>query len=122
MDTKDKSFLLFGAIISLFGFMGTMVFLNYNEKNTPNNSIVCECDSLKNVIDSLQSDIRILEDGFDEKEKRYSDVINEYEIGVSYLKDYHPNAYQDFHRIIGMKEHYSRDLDRENKKRLQSYK
>jgi hypothetical protein len=79
-------------------------------------------DSLKNVIDSLQSDIRILEDGFDKKEARYSNVIGEYEIGLSYLKDYHPAAYRDFNRIIGMRERYSIELERENKKRLNQYK
>ncbi len=75
-------------------------------------------DSLQNVIGNLQSEIHILEDGFDTKEHRYEDVIGEYEIGISYLKDYHPNAYKDFHRIIGMKERYSAELDRDNNKRL----
>jgi hypothetical protein len=75
-------------------------------------------DSLNNVIDSLQTEIFMLEDGFDSKEHRYEDIINEYQLGLSYLKDYHPEAYKDFHRIIGMKENYSRELERENGKRL----
>jgi hypothetical protein len=75
-------------------------------------------DSLNNVIDSLQTEIFMLEDGFDSKEHRYEDIINEYQLGLSYLKDYHPKAYNDFHRIIGMKENYSRELERENGKRL----
>jgi hypothetical protein len=75
-------------------------------------------DSLNNVIDSLQTEIFMLEDGFDSKEHRYEDIINEYQIGLSYLKDYHPDAYKDFHRIIGMKENYSHELERENGKRL----
>lgn len=79
-------------------------------------------DSLQNVIDSLQTDITILENGFDSKEHRYEDVIFEYELGLSYLKDYHPTAYKDFHRIIGMKEKYSHELNRENTKRLNQYK
>jgi hypothetical protein len=78
-------------------------------------------DSLQIVIDSLQNEIVILQDGFDTKEHRYEDVIFEYEMGLSYLKDYHPAAYKDFHRIIGMKERYSVELDRENKKRLKVY-
>jgi len=78
-------------------------------------------DSLQNVIDSLQTEIFYLEDGFDTKEHRYEDVIFEYELGLSYLKDYHPKAYKDFHRIIGMKERYSKELDRENQKILKSY-
>jgi len=84
----------------------------------PPTTIECKADSLQSVIDSLQTDIKILEDGFDAKERRYEDVIGEYEIGMSYLQDYHPSAYKDFHRIIGMRERYSRALDKENKQRL----
>jgi hypothetical protein len=79
-------------------------------------------DSLQNVIDSLQTEIIMLEDGFDAKEHRYEDVIFEYELGLSYLKDYHPRAYKDFHRIIGMRERYTTELNRENTKRLNQYK
>ena len=79
-------------------------------------------DSLQSVIDSLQIEIVMLEDGFDSKEHRYEDTIFEYELGLSYLKDYHPSAYRDFHRIIGMKERYSHELNRENSKRLNQYK
>jgi hypothetical protein len=71
-------------------------------------------DSLQNVIGNLQSDIKMLEDGFDTKEHRYEDILLDYEIGLSYLKDYHPIAYKDFHRIIGMRERYSHELEREN--------
>ena len=85
-------------------------------------SIEYKIDSLNNVIDSLQTEIFMLEDGFDFKEHRYEDVIFEYELGLSYLKDYHPNAYKDFHRIIGMRERYSHELKRENTKRLNQYK
>ena len=77
-----------------------------------------QIDSLRNVIDSLQTELKFQADGFDAKENRYEDIISEYEIGLSYLKDYHPKAYKDFHRIIGMRERYSRELDRENKQRL----
>ena len=80
-----------------------------------------QVDSLKNVIDSLQTELKFQADGFDSRETRYEDVISEYEIGLSYLKDYHPKAYKDFHRIIGMRERYSRKLDRENKQRLKPY-
>jgi|694.fasta_scaffold65814_11 hypothetical protein len=79
----------------------------------------CNEDSLRNVITQLRIDNQNEEDGWDKKEHRYEDVLFEYELGISYLKDYHPKAYQDFHRIIGMKERYSNELERENKKRLQ---
>lgn len=85
-------------------------------------SVEYKIDSLNNMIDSLQTEIFYLEDGFDFKEHRYEDVIFEYELGLSYLKDYHPNAYKDFHRIIGMKERYSNELKKENIKRLNQYK
>lgn len=79
----------------------------------------CNEDSLRNVITQLRIDNENEEDGWDKKEHRYEDVLFEYELGISYLKDYHPKAYQDFHRIIGMKGRYSYELERENKKRLQ---
>ena len=85
-------------------------------------TIECKADSLQNVIFSLQSDIKMLEDGFDSREHRYEDVLLDYEIGLSYLKDYHPEAYKDFHRIIGMRDRYSAELNRENSKRLNQYK
>jgi hypothetical protein len=75
-------------------------------------------DSLHNVIGNLQSDIKILEEGFDSREHRYEDVLLDYEIGLSYLKDYHPTAYKDFHRIVGMRERYSHELEKENIKHL----
>jgi hypothetical protein len=75
-------------------------------------------DSLNSVVDSLQMEIFSLEDGFDYKEHRYEEVLFEYEFGISYLKDYHPKAYRDFHRIIAHKERYSHEIERENSKRL----
>jgi hypothetical protein len=77
-------------------------------------------DSLIVANDSLQTEIFMLEDGFDSKEHRYEDIIFEYELGMSYLKDYHPKAYKDFHRIIGMRERFTAELERENSKRLKS--
>jgi len=79
-------------------------------------------DSLQTKIDSLNSEIEIMENDFDSKEHRYEDIIGEYEIGLSYLKDYHPTAYKDFHRIIGMKERFSKELERENSKILNQHK
>jgi len=75
-------------------------------------------DSLARVVDSLQIEIVSLEDGFDYKEHRYDDVIFQYELGLSYLKDYHQNAYRDFHRFLAHKERYSKKDERENNKLL----
>lgn len=79
-------------------------------------------DSLQNVVDSLQTEIFAVEDGCDYREHRMEEVLFEYDFGLSYLKDYHPNAYKDFHRIIGHKEDYSHQIERENNKRLKKYK
>ena len=117
MEYKNKV-LLYGCICVAF-IISYGYVKDLNERQAPlPETTSCKEDSLHNVIDSLQTEIFYLEDGFDDKEHRYESVISEYEIGLSYLKDYHPTAYKDFHRIIGMKEQYSHQLDRENKKRL----
>ena len=106
---------ILGAILFQFIFW-TLI----KPTDTPSELITTECkaDSLQNVIGNLQSDIKMLEDGFDSREHRYEDVLFEYELGLSYLKDYHPTAYKDFHRIVGMRERYSHELERENIKNL----
>ena len=109
--------------LNIIGFITIVVFAFYTCTNStiiePIKATTSKSDSLQNVIDSLQVELEQQAEGFDNKERRYEDVLFEYELGISYLKDYHPKAYQDFHRIIGMKERYSNELERENKKRLQ---
>ena len=111
-------FLLIGGIIAVGLSMNArdkpVVAMSRENYEIKNHTI----DSLNKVVDSLQTEIFTLEDGFDFKEHRYEDVLFEYELGISYLKDYHPKAYKDFHRIIGHKERYSHELERENIKRL----
>ena len=114
------------SVVLVIAIIGIAYGLSTNESEKPIVAMSREnyqiqthtIDSLKNVVDSLQSEIFIVEDGCDYREHRYQDVIDEYELGMSYLEDYHPNAYKDFHRIIGMKERYSKELDRENQKKL----
>ena len=107
-----------GLLAFTIGFIGFQLLFHLVIK--PNNIVLepvtteCKVDSLQNVIGNLQSDIKILEDGFDSREHRYEDVISDYEMGLSYLKYYHPLAYKDFHRIVGMRERYSHELEREN--------
>lgn len=119
------NFLRYWPVILLFSILILAIGLsmNHNKENitkAEQSYLVKleQVDSLRNVIDSLQTELKFQSDGFDSRESRYEDVISEYEIGLSYLKDYHPKAYKDFHRIIGMRERYSRELDRENKQRL----
>jgi hypothetical protein len=123
MDTNTKLKITLFAIL-VVGIV--VVGLSMNQRDKPVVALSKEnyenkirtIDSLNNVVDSLQLEIFNLEDGFDSKEHRYEDVLFEYELGISYLKDYHPKAYKDFHRIIGMRERYSAELERENSKRL----
>jgi hypothetical protein len=113
--------------ILVIGFIAVGLSMNHSKVNITKAeesylTSLQKQDSLKNVIDSLQTEIFVLEDGCDYKEHRYENVIDEYEMGMDYLKYYHPVAYKDFHRIIGMKERYSAELNRENTKRLNQYK
>jgi len=84
---------------------------------TPNTN-VCKEDSLQNVINQLQIDFENEENSWDNKQRRYEQVLFEYEFGLEHLKNYHTDAYKEFHRIIGYKESYSHEIERENKNRL----
>jgi hypothetical protein len=128
MDIDKISKIVLGTILIVGIIAVTIVSIGFsmNNKDKPVVAMSGEnyeiqtrtIDSLQNVIGNLQSDIKILEEGYDSREHRYEDVISDYEIGLSYLKDYHPTAYKDFHRIVGMREKYSFELERENKNRL----
>lgn len=78
----------------------------------------CSDDSLQKVINQMEVDLEGEEIGWDTKERRYEEIIFEYEYGIDHLKNYHPEAYRDFHRIISHRESYSREDEKENKKRL----
>jgi hypothetical protein len=94
---------------------------NYNQFNVPLVEMSsCKEDSLRRVISDLQIEIENEEDGWDKKEKRYEQTLFEYEMGLEHLKHYHLTAYKEFHRIIGYKENYSHEVERENKKRLKN--
>jgi len=118
MDNKDAVIRLLAGFIIIMVLLNMALYKPHDLKAPQPINNTCNVDSLQSVINDLQSDLKLQEDGFDNKEHRYEDVINEYQLGLSYLKDYHPKAYQDFHRIIGMKERYSFELERDNKKRL----
>lgn len=96
---------------------------NYDKQNTSELTQIhiCKEDSLQQEINRLRAEIKSDEDGWDSKEKRYEDILFEYEYGMEHLKQSHPNAYREFHRIIGYKERYDRETERENKKRLNTF-
>ena len=78
-------------------------------------------DSLTRVVDSLEMEIHSQAQKFDNKEKKYKEILFEYELGIDRIKNYHPKAYEDFHRILAYREDYSREAEIENKKRLNEY-
>lgn len=112
-------------IIVGFFIIATLTIISINK---PHNMIApppldeCKEDSLQNVINQLQIDLENEEDGWDKKEDRYESILFEYELGLDHLKHYHPNAYKEFHRIVGFKENYTHETERENKQRLKSKK
>jgi hypothetical protein len=128
MDTDTRLKITLGAIliVGIIAMAIVSIGFSMNNKDKPVVAMSREnyqiqthtIDSLTRVVDSLQTEIFTIEDGFDFKEHRYEDVVFEYELGLSYLKDYHPKAYKDFHRIIAHKEKYSHEIERENKKTL----
>ena len=121
MENKDRSVLIIGAFVFLFGFILSLIY--FNDKPTPVvTTTICKEDSLQNVINELQMDLKMQSDGFDSKEKRYSEILFEYEYGVDHLKNYQPQAYREFHRILSHKENFSRQDEQDNIKRLETPK
>jgi hypothetical protein len=121
MENKDRSILIMGAIVSLFGVVISLMY--FNDKPTPVvTTTICKEDSLQNVINELQMDLKMQSDGFDSKERRYSEILFEYEYGVDHLKIYQPQAYREFHRILSHKESFNRQDEQDNIKRLESPK
>jgi hypothetical protein len=84
----------------------------------PINTHVCKEDSLNKIVDSLQLNIKMLEDGFDSKERRYEDILFEYELGLNHIEILYPKAFKEFHRVIAHKEYFTHESMHENNKRL----
>jgi hypothetical protein len=118
---ENRNNVLIISLIAVVVLLSWGLTKNFNEHNA---SIVetktCKEDSLKTIIESLKHELEAQDNGFDSKEKRYENILFEYEFGLEHLKNYHPEAYKEFHRIVGYKENYSRETERENKKRLQA--
>ena len=121
MENKDRSVLIIGALVSLFGVFVSLTY--FNDKTIPVvTTTICKEDSLQNVINELQMDLKMQSDGFDSKEKRYSEILFEYEYGLDHLKNYQPQSYREFHRILSHKEIFNRQDEQANIKRLESPK
>jgi hypothetical protein len=116
MENRDTATsLIIGISVIL---LLTIIAVNKPHDMVPPPINISKEDSLQNVINELTIEKEHDEDGWDNKEKRYEQVIFEYELGLDHLKHYHPTAYKEFHRIVGFKENYSHETERENKKRL----
>jgi hypothetical protein len=113
-EVKTWHVLVFTAMIT------AMIFMIYDKPQIAydNFKTNCEDDSLKSVISSLQAE---LEQSYAENDKmrnKYEEIIFEYSYGLEHLKKYDLSSYREFHRIIGYREEYSMETEKENKKRL----
>jgi hypothetical protein len=120
INKKDLLIRVFGGVIIIV--LLTIISIRKPHDMVPPRIDGCKEDSLQNVINQLQIDFENEEDGWDNKEKRYEQILFEYEVGLEHLKNYHTESYKEFHRIIGYKESYSHEVERENKKRLNTPK
>lgn len=118
---KDGVIRILGGVIIIM-LLTIIAFRKPNDMVPPPIHNSCKEDSLIAVINQLEIDIENEEDGWDKKERRYEDVIYEYEFGLEHLKNYRPEAYKEFHRIVGFKEKYNHETERENKQRLKTSK
>ena len=119
---KAVTFFVLGSIIWLILYVSVI-----KPKNTPiveetnTNQLLVENQKLKSENDSLSAELQSQAQRTDFKEKKYKEILFEYELGIDRIKNYHPNAYEDFHRILAYREDYSREAEYENKKRLKDY-
>jgi hypothetical protein len=81
-------------------------------------TIECKTDSLQNVIDSLTSDYEIQREGWENKEKRYENIIFHYQYGLGYIKDYDPATYKKIIRIAMIREDFSYNVEEEFKQQV----
>lgn len=120
---ENKNNILYVILICVIILLSWGLTTNFNNQKSPTLEInTSKEDSLQSVINQLIIEKEFDEDGWDEKEKRYEQIIFEYEFGLDHLKNYHPTAYKEFHRIVGYKENYSHEVERENKIRLKKNK
>lgn len=120
---ENRNNVLMITLVAVMVLISWGLTKNFNEHTappapTPIQNHICKEDSLREVITNLEMDIETLEDGWDKKERRYEDILFEYEFGIDRLKETHPSAYKEFHRIISYRENYSKQDERDNKKRL----
>jgi hypothetical protein len=117
---ENRNNILLPLLITVVIFLAWGLTKNFNEQNqvVAPQTHICKEDSLLKVINQMEVDLEMFDDGWDYKEKRYEEVLFEYEYALDYLDKYHHEAYRDIHRILAHKENFSRRDEKENKKRL----
>jgi hypothetical protein len=123
MDTNTTLKITLGTILIVGIIAITIVSIGFSMNNkdsiTPEPiTIECKTDSLQNVIDSLTSDYEIQREGWENKEKRYENIIFHYQYGLGYIKDYDPATYQKIIRIAMIREDFSYDIEKEFKQQV----
>ena len=124
MDTNTRLKITLGTIL-IVGIIS--VGLSMNNRNTPivetinTNELLVENQKLKSENDSLIAELGQTNQLFDRKEEKYIKVIARYEYGIDWIKSYHRNTYEEFHRILAFKETYSREAEVQTKKELKDY-
>ena len=119
MENKNNLLVVLLIAIAILLTWGlTNDFIRRSAPEPPQTNI-CKEDSLQKVIDSLQINIETLEDGFDSKERRYENILFEYEFGIDRIKETHPDAFKEFHRVIAHKEYFTHESMHDNNKRLE---
>jgi hypothetical protein len=123
MDTNTTLKITLGTILIVGIIAITIVSIGFSMNNKDNitpEPITTECkaDSLQSVIDSLTSDYEIQREGWENKEKRYENIIFHYQYGLGYIKDYDPATYKKIIRIAMLREDFSYDVEKEFKQQV----
>jgi hypothetical protein len=119
---KAVTFFLLGSVLWLGIYISILKPNNtpvVEETNT--NQLLVENQKLKSENDSLIAVLGQTNQLFDRKEENYIKVIARYEYGIDWVKSYHRNVYEEFHRILAFKETYSREAEVQTKKELKEY-
>jgi hypothetical protein len=121
MDNK-RNFIIANVLVIIILIIAVGLSMNHTKVNITKAeesylTLLQKRDSLQSTIDSLQLELKIQGDGFDNKELRYEEIIFRYELGIEHIKHYHREAYEEFVRISQFKERYDRETEREFKQR-----
>lgn len=77
---KNTNNILTITLVAMIILLSWGLTENYKEYNSPKfEKKYCKEDSLRKVVDSLNTELEILNDGFHYKEQRYEEIIYEFE-------------------------------------------